>query len=227
MEVDEEGEEESDDEIGKESVQSDEDSESSLDDQKDSKILKKRSLKERIKEEQVIRDKEKRMRADEDTPKDIDDFERLLVANPDQSYLWIQFMAFMLDNVGIEAARKVVERGVKSVNISNDHDKINIWTAFMNLENNFGTQDSLEMCTKRALEVNDRKKIYLTLIDIYKGNSKFEYVESIYKQLVKKYNTNLDIWAGYLEFLIEVDRKKESDKNLAKNSEISEPKTVL
>jgi len=32
MEVDEEGEEESDDEIGKESVQSDEDSESSLDD---------------------------------------------------------------------------------------------------------------------------------------------------------------------------------------------------
>jgi len=136
-------------------------------------------------------------------------------------------MAFMLDNVGIEAARKVVERGVKSVNISNDHDKINIWTAFMNLENNFGTQDSLEMCTKRALEVNDRKKIYLTLIDIYKGNSKFEYVESIYKQLVKKYNTNLDIWAGYLEFLIEVDRKKESDKNLAKNSEISEPKTVL
>jgi rRNA biogenesis protein RRP5 len=48
-------------------------------------------------------------------------------------------MAFMLDNVGIDAARKVVERGVKSVGIANDEDKLNIWTAFMNLESNFGT----------------------------------------------------------------------------------------
>jgi len=79
-------------------------------------------------------------------------------------------MAFMLDNVGIKAAREVVERAVKSVAISNDQDKLNIWTAFMNLESNFGTQETLESCTKRALELNDRKKIYLTLIDIYRGN---------------------------------------------------------
>lgn len=122
-----------------------------------------------MREEQEIRDKEKRMRSDQDKPKDIDDFERLLVANQDQSYLWIQYMAFMLDNLGIDAARKVVERAVKSVGISNDQDKLNIWTAFMNLESNFGTQETLESCTKRALEVNDRKKIYLNLIDIYKG----------------------------------------------------------
>lgn len=79
------------------------------------------------------------MRSSKDTPKDIDDFERLLVANKDQSYLWIQYMAFMLDNLGTEAARKVVERAVKSVTSSNEQDKLNIWTAFMNLESNFGT----------------------------------------------------------------------------------------
>jgi len=82
--------------------------------------LKKRSLKERLHEEQEIRDKEKRMRTGKDAPKDIDDFERLLVANTDQSYLWIQYMAFMLDNLGTDAARKVVERAVKGVTISND-----------------------------------------------------------------------------------------------------------
>jgi len=76
-------------------------------------------------------------------------------------------MAFMLDNVDASAARKVAERAVKSVAISNDQDKLNIWTAFMNLESNFGTQASLEACTKRALEVNDRKKVYLNLVDIY------------------------------------------------------------
>lgn len=121
------------------------------------------------------------MRSGVDKPQDIDDFERLLIAQQDQSYLWIQYMAFMLDNVGIDAARKVVERGVKAVGISNDEDKLNIWTAFMNLESNFGTQESLEACTRRALEVNDRKKVYLNLIDIYKSSMKFGFAEVIYK----------------------------------------------
>jgi len=53
-------------------------------------------------------------------PQDIDDFERLLVSNQDQSYLWIQYMAFMLDKLGVDAARKVVERAVRSVSMSND-----------------------------------------------------------------------------------------------------------
>jgi rRNA biogenesis protein RRP5 len=48
-------------------------------------------------------------------------------------------MAFMLDKLGMDAARRVVERAVKSVSISNEEDKFNIWVAFMNLENNFGT----------------------------------------------------------------------------------------
>jgi hypothetical protein len=43
--------------------------------------LKKRTLKDRLVEEQEIRDKEKRMRTGDDSPKDIDDFERLLVAD--------------------------------------------------------------------------------------------------------------------------------------------------
>jgi len=48
-------------------------------------------------------------------------------------------MAFMLDNLGTDAARKVAERAVKCVTISNDQDKLNIWTAYMNLESNFGS----------------------------------------------------------------------------------------
>jgi rRNA biogenesis protein RRP5 len=74
----------------------------------------------------------------------------------------------MLDNINVEAARKIAERAVKSVSISNDQDKLNIWTAYMNLESNFGSQETLAKCTVRALEVNDRKRVYLRLIDLYK-----------------------------------------------------------
>ena len=43
----------------------------------------KQTLKARIKEEQEIRKKEKNMRNNTDQPKNIDDFERLVVSNTD------------------------------------------------------------------------------------------------------------------------------------------------
>ena len=138
-------------------------------------------------------------------------------------------MAFMLDNVGIDAARKVVERGVRAVGMANDEDKLNLWTAFMNLESNFGTQETLEACTRRALEVNDRKKVYMNLIDIYKTSMKFGFAEIIYKQLSKKFGNSLEIWTAYIEFLIEMKQKKEdeSQKFVLEDTEFSDPKSVL
>jgi rRNA biogenesis protein RRP5 len=167
------------------------------------------------------------MRTGEYQPKDIDDFERLLVANQDQSYLWIQYIAFMLDNIGVDAARKVAERALKSISMTNEQDKLNLWTAYMNLESNFGTQQTLETITKRALEVNDRKQVYQNLIDIYKSSKNFGFVEPIFKQLVKKYNNSLDIWSAYLEFLIDMRTNKKEAQLVSKNTEFSEPKSVL
>lgn len=74
----EEGEAESDPDVDSEAEQS----EDSEEEQAPTKSkLKKRTLKDRLVEEQEIRDKEKRMRSGDNTPTDIDDFERLLVAN--------------------------------------------------------------------------------------------------------------------------------------------------
>ncbi len=104
----------------------------------------KQSLKIRMQEEKAIRKREQQLRENKDQPQTVEDFERMLVSNQDQSYVWIQYMAFMLDNLGAESSRKVVERAVKNVSISNEEDKYNLWIAFMNLENSFGTQDTLE-----------------------------------------------------------------------------------
>jgi rRNA biogenesis protein RRP5 len=118
----------------------------------------------------------------------------------------------MLDNLGVEAARRIAERAVKSVSISNEEDKLNIWVAFMNLENNFGDQKSLEAITKRALEVNDRQQVYLQLINMYQSSQKYRYIEDIYKQLSKKYSASLDIWSGFIEFLFQI-RAYKNDKS--------------
>lgn len=94
-------------------------------------------------------------------PTSVNDFERMLVSDYDQSYLWIQYMAFMLENLDSEAARRIAERAVKAVSMTAEDDKLNLWIAFMNLESKFGTTEQLQDVVKRALEVNDRKKVYL------------------------------------------------------------------
>lgn len=66
------------------------------------------------------------------------------MTDSDQSFIWIQYIAFMLENLGADSARRIAERAVKSVSISNEEDKLNLWVAFMNLENNFGSQETLE-----------------------------------------------------------------------------------
>lgn len=151
-------------------------------------------------------------------PTSVNDFERMLVADYDQSYLWIQYMAFMLENLDAEAARRVAERAVKQVSMTAEDEKLNLWIAFMNLESKFGTTEQLQDVVKRALDVNDRKKVYLQLINIYKTTDKFDLVEDIYKKLCKKYFESLEIWSGYIEFLFEM-RSQDGD--------FTEPKTIL
>ena len=128
-------------------------------------------------------------------------------------------MAFMLDKLDIEAARRVAERAIKSVSMTAEDEKLNVWIAFMNLESKFGTDETLQASVRRALEVNDKKKVYLQLINIYRSSDKTENIEDIYKKLCKKYFTSLEIWSGYLEFLFEM-RKEDPDA-------FSEPKTIL
>ena len=48
-------------------------------------------------------------------PQDAGSFERLLLASPDSSLLWLQYMAFHLQATQIEQARAVAERALKTI----------------------------------------------------------------------------------------------------------------
>lgn len=48
-----------------------------------------------------------------------------------------------MEKEGIESAREIVERALKRISFKNENDKLNVWTAYMNLENNFGDEKHL------------------------------------------------------------------------------------
>ena len=55
-----------------------------------------------------------------------------------------------MEKEGLEDARAVMERALRVINFSNDSERLNLWTAYLNLEFHFGTEEKLITLFKKA-----------------------------------------------------------------------------
>ena len=88
-----------------------ENGEGAHDSKKKSKKLK---AKEKEDQEKQVSKREEDLLDPHRMPQTADDYERLLLASPNSSFLWIKFMAFQLGMTEIDKARKIVERALES-----------------------------------------------------------------------------------------------------------------
>ncbi|RPA84282.1 nucleic acid-binding protein [Ascobolus immersus RN42] len=123
----------------------------------------------------------------------VSDFERTILANPQSSYHWIKYMTFHLQLSEVEKAREVGERALKHILSSTPEgaqEKENVWVAMLNLENEFGDEESLEELFKRACQYNDDMVMYEKLSNIYVVSGKFEKADELLKAMTKKHSTH-------------------------------------
>lgn len=111
---------------------------------------------------------------DANGPQSASDFERLLLGLPDSSQLWIQYMAYQMQLSELSKAREVAERAIKSINIREETEKMNVWIALLNLENAYGNDETVEEAFKRACQYNDAQEIHERLASIYIQSGKNE-----------------------------------------------------
>jgi len=138
------------------------------DDDNPKKKKKKKKKKNLIEAKDITEDISKRK------PESNADFERVLLGSPNSSYMWINYMAHQLNLSEIDKAREIAERALKTINYREEQEKMNVWTAFMNLENTFGTQETFEQVFKRALQSCDQKQTYFVRAEIYEQSDKSE-----------------------------------------------------
>jgi rRNA biogenesis protein RRP5 len=100
-------------------------------------------------------------------PQTSSDYERLLLGQPDSSELWIAYMAFQMQVSDLSKAREVAERAIKSINIREETEKLNVWVAYLNLEVAYGTKETVEEVFKRACQYNDEQEVHERLASIY------------------------------------------------------------
>lgn len=55
-----------------------------------------------------------------------------------------------------------------------EQEKLNVWVALLNLENMYGSQESLSKVFERAVQYNEPLKVFLHLADIYTKSEKFK-----------------------------------------------------
>jgi rRNA biogenesis protein RRP5 len=159
--------------------------------------------------ETQLNQKEEQLLDPSRAPESAEDFKRLLASSPDSSYLWIKLMAFHVGITELDKARAVAEQALKTINFREQQEKWNVWIALMNLENLYGTSDSLKQVFDRAKERNDSKKITMELCKMFEASEKFTLAEEAFEAALKSYGTSAKVWYNYALFFY---RRKDLEK---------------
>ena len=139
---------------------------------------------------------------DANGPQSIADFERLLLGQPNSSVLWLSYMAFQLQLSEAGKAREIAERALKTINIREETEKMNVWVALLNLENAYGSDESLEDVFKRACQYNDSQEIHERLISTYIQSGSHSKADDLFQATLKKYSQTPALYINYATFLM-------------------------
>uniref|UniRef100_A0A8C8RBL3 Protein RRP5 homolog n=1 Tax=Pelusios castaneus TaxID=367368 RepID=A0A8C8RBL3_9SAUR len=180
--------------------------EESSDSEEEDAAHKKQTKKEKEQEKQRV---EKELSKIEATlmdpsrqPQTADDFDRLVLSNPSSSILWLQYMTFHLQATEIEKARAVAERALKTISFREEQEKLNVWVALLNLENMYGTEETLMKVFERAVQYNEPLKVFQQLADIYASSEKYKQADNLYNTMLKRFRQEKSVWLKYATFLL-------------------------
>ncbi|KAJ8954403.1 hypothetical protein NQ318_011077 [Aromia moschata] len=161
-------------------------------------------------EEERISRIEKELADSTSSPKSAEQFDRLLLANPNSSELWTKYMSFHIAVVEFDKARSVAKRALESINLTLTEERFNIWVALLNLENMFGTKDSFEKTFEEAVRCNDSLQTYLKAIQILADANKFTEMEEKIKKVRSKHKQEPAMWLEVAKILYSNNKLKEA-----------------
>ena len=138
-------------------------------------------------------------------------------------------MSFQIQLSEIEKAREVAQRAFEAISFREEQERLNVWLALLNLENIYGTEQTIEGAFKDAARRNDAKTVYLGLATIFEQSEKFhvrfhspreffgrpltdpqQKAEDQYKKTVKKFGRSSKVWTRFGEFYLKRGQLEQS-----------------
>jgi ribosomal protein S1/tetratricopeptide (TPR) repeat protein len=170
----------------------------------DEKLTKRAKKKLKEKRELEIRAAEQKRLEGGQAPDSVDEYEQLVRASPNSSFVWIKYMAFLLSIADVEKARAIAERALQTINFREEEEKLNVWVAFFNLENVYGIppNEAVLKVFQRALQYCDPKKVHLALLGMYERTGQQEMADQLLKAMTKKFKTSAKVWLRNMQNLL-------------------------
>ncbi|KAJ6846908.1 rRNA biogenesis protein RRP5 [Iris pallida] len=139
-----------------------------------------------------------------DIPRTEEEFEKLVRSSPNSSFVWVQYMAFMESLADVEKARSIAERALRTINFREEGEKLNVWTACFNLENQYGNppEDAVKKTFHRALQYCDPKKVHLSLLGMYERTEQHKLAEDLLERMTKRFRTSCKVWLQQVQILL-------------------------
>lgn len=167
-------------------------------------------------DEIAVRRMEKKRVKDANLPESAEDFERLLLASPNSSYLWIQYITFQLDMTEVDLARDLAQRALSTISFRDEAEKLNVWFAFLNLEHQYGTEETLSKVFDRAIVAASPKKVYFHMFNLYKKDNLMDKAQQVLTAMCKKFKDSKKVWLASIKLALESSKSEESNQLLQK-----------
>ncbi|WOL03965.1 rRNA biogenesis protein RRP5 [Canna indica] len=186
---------------------------------------KDRRTKKKAKEEkelEITACEERRLQ--NDMPRTEDEFEKLVRSSPNSSFVWIKYMAYMLSLADVEKARSIAERALRTINIREEGEKLNIWVAYFNLENEYGSppEEAVKKLFQRALQYCDPKKLHLALLGVYERTEQENMVDELLERMTKKFKHSCKVWLRYVQSFLK--KNKDGIQSIVNRALLSLPR---
>ncbi|XP_030753555.1 protein RRP5 homolog [Sitophilus oryzae] len=165
---------------------------------------------ERLKQEEIISKIELSLADTSKPPESAEEFDRLLLANPNSSELWIKYISFHIAATEVDKARSIAKRALDSINMTYTEEKFNIWIVLLNLENAFGTKESFDRVLDEALKFNEPLNIYLRIIQMFAEEGKYTEMEEKVKKIRSKYKQDQLMWLELGKIYYQIGKYKEA-----------------
>lgn len=156
-----------------------------------------------------MREIEARRKAGIIAPSNAADFEQMVMSSPNSSYVWIQYMAFLITQGELDKARALAQRAINTITLQEDEERFNMWLAWLNAENIYGDEESTMEVFQKALQHNIQSKWYRATLEIFEQTDKIHLAEQSAKTLCKRYGDNPESWIRVLRFWL---RRGDDDK---------------
>lgn len=141
-----------------------------------------------------IRNLEEALASSANIPSSAAEFERLVLATPNNSLIWIKFMVFHLQALEVDKARHVFRRALKAINFRWQDDILNVWVAYLNVELRYGTQETFDQAFTEALSTNDQFKVSIRTIEILADSDKIALCKAKATVAMKKFKDRAELW---------------------------------